>query len=62
MIQFDCEGCGTRVYAWGRTRPPAHGFCASCAFVCEFVTDPEEFWAMHQRLVPAEKSHVVEVS
>ena len=42
MIEFDCEGCGLHVYAFGIDTVPKHHFCAACAWLCEFVPDPEE--------------------
>jgi hypothetical protein len=42
MIEFVCEGCGVNVFAFGITERPAHGMCATCAWLCEFIPDPEE--------------------
>lgn len=38
--EWDCEGCGAHVIAW-IARPPRHGFCATCAWLSEYL-DPEE--------------------
>lgn len=51
-IEFDCEGCGWHVIAFGQCKVPAHGFCASCAFLCEFVPDPEAMMTM-RKMLPA---------
>jgi hypothetical protein len=50
VTEFDCEGCGVHVVALGLAEPPAHGFCCQCAFLCEYVPDPVEMWAVYQRL------------
>jgi hypothetical protein len=42
MCEFDCEGCGVHVVAFDIIDPSAHGFCASCAWLCEHVPDPVE--------------------
>ena len=42
MVEYDCEGCGVHVSAFGIETRPAHGFCAVCAWMCEYVTDPEQ--------------------
>jgi hypothetical protein len=31
-------------------RPPAHGFCVQCAFLCECIPDAEEMLAMRKAL------------
>lgn len=51
MIEFDCEGCGCHVFGLGRDTVPASHLCATCGWLCEFVLDPDEFWAAYQRLV-----------
>lgn len=48
MIEFDCEGCGAHVYATGRV--PKHQLCATCAWLCEFIPDPDQFWQLYARL------------
>lgn len=40
-VEYVCEGCGVNVVAFGIRRPPKHGFCATCAWLSEFVP-PEE--------------------
>jgi hypothetical protein len=52
MIEFDCEGCGVRVFGFGRTTVPTSHLCATCEWLCEFVPDPVEFWAAYQRMQP----------
>lgn len=47
-VGFDCEGCGLHVLAFGIEKPPVHGFCAQCAWMCEFVPDPEEMMEMRR--------------
>lgn len=41
MVEYACEGCGSEVYSSGAETVPSHGFCAMCAWLCEYVTDPE---------------------
>jgi hypothetical protein len=48
--RYDCEGCGIRVFVFGRDTVPAHGFCAICAWLCEFVPDPIEMMAMRRHI------------
>jgi hypothetical protein len=31
-------------------QPPAHGFCVQCAFLCEYILDPEEMLAVRKAL------------
>lgn len=47
---FQCEGCGDRVLAFGIERPPAHGLCSVCAWLCEEVPDPEEMMRLQRFL------------
>lgn len=49
MIEFACEGCGETICSFGMDTVPKHGFCAACAWMCEFVSDPEEWDAMRKR-------------
>lgn len=46
MIEYDCEGCGIHVYAYGRDAAPMTGFCGTCEWLCEHVPDPEEMMAI----------------
>lgn len=39
-VEFDCEGCGIHVVAIVAEEIPAHGLCATCAFVCEHAPGP----------------------
>lgn len=48
--EFNCEGCGLRVVVFGATQQPAHGFCSVCAWLCEFVPDPEEMMSVRRAL------------
>jgi hypothetical protein len=48
-VEFDCEGCGARVFAVGIDAVPRHGFCCVCEWLCEFVTDPESIQAIRER-------------
>jgi hypothetical protein len=49
-IEYTCEGCGMRVAALSIFQPPAHGFCVQCAFLCEYIPDPEEILAVRKAL------------
>jgi hypothetical protein len=49
-IEFNCEGCGVHVVAFGLATIPKTGLCAMCEWLCEFVPDPEEMMAVRQRL------------
>lgn len=42
IVEFDCEGCGEHVVAFGIETIPSHGFCAVCAWLCENIIDPIE--------------------
>ena len=46
-VEFDCEGCGVHVLSFGRDRVPVSHLCATCEWLCEFVPDPDEFWAIY---------------
>ena len=48
-IEFDCEGCGAHVYGVGRDTMPPSRMCATCEWMCEFLPDPDEFWAVYSR-------------
>lgn len=50
VIEFDCEGCGYHVFACGIARVPAHGLCDTCAWLCEYMPDPEEMMALRAML------------
>jgi hypothetical protein len=52
VIEFDCEGCGVHVFAFGRDTVPLTHLCATCEWLCEFVPDPEELMAVRRRLAP----------
>jgi hypothetical protein len=45
-VEFLCEGCGCNIVAVALTRPPAHGFCAVCLFINDYVKEPQEFDAI----------------
>jgi hypothetical protein len=49
IVEFDCEGCGVHVIAFGITARPRHGFCAVCAWLTEFI-DPSELDRVRRRL------------
>jgi hypothetical protein len=49
-IEYTCEGCGMRVVSLPIFQPPAHGFCVQCAFLCEYIPDPEEMLAVRRAL------------
>jgi hypothetical protein len=49
-LEWDCEGCGTHVFAFGRTAIPKHLFCATCEHLCAFVANPEEIERIRRRL------------
>jgi hypothetical protein len=40
-VEFDCEGCGTRVLSFGLHAVPFHQLCAVCLFLCEHVPPGE---------------------
>ena len=48
--EYDCEGCGAHVIVVGRETVPGSGLCSVCEWLCEFVPDPDEFWAAYRRL------------
>lgn len=50
LVVFDCEGCGDRVSHFGLEVIPKHRLCAVCLWLCEHVSDPEEFAALYQRI------------
>jgi hypothetical protein len=49
-VEYRCEGCGVRVTTLPVSRPPAHGFCFQCAFLCAYVPDPVEMVALRKAL------------
>lgn len=49
-VEFTCEKCHALVYALGIEKPPAHGLCATCWFLEEFVRDPDEREAIRTRI------------
>lgn len=49
-VEFDCEGCGIHVVSFV-DQIPAHGFCALCAWLCEFEA-PENLMPLRRRLMP----------
>jgi hypothetical protein len=49
-LEFDCEGCGWHVVAPALEAIPVHGFCAVCAWLCEYVPDPEEMMRVRKLL------------
>jgi hypothetical protein len=49
-IEYTCEGCGVRVAALSVFQSPAHGFCVQCAFLCEYIPDPEEMLTVRKAL------------
>jgi hypothetical protein len=57
MIEFDCEGCGVHVFAFGRETVPPNHLCATCEFLCEFVLDPDEFWSLYLQMAPLGAGH-----
>jgi hypothetical protein len=48
--EYECEGCGWVVVAVALLKPPGHMLCMQCAFLCEYVPDPEEMIELHKRL------------
>lgn len=48
--EFDCEGCGMHVVAFGIDKPLPHQFCSTCAWLCEHVPNPGEMWQIYTRL------------
>jgi hypothetical protein len=49
-VEYSCEGCGVRVMTLPVFRPPAHGFCIQCAFLCAYIADPVEMVALRKAL------------
>jgi hypothetical protein len=49
-VEFDCEGCGVHVIAFGIEAAPRHQMCATCAWMCEFVPDPVEMMELRNRV------------
>jgi hypothetical protein len=49
-VTYSCEGCGVSVTSLALFKPPAHGFCIQCAFLCAYVPDPVEMVAMRKAL------------
>ena len=59
-VEFDCEGCGVHVVALGIVRRdgvrwarPAHGFCAICEWLNDFIwknywNGLKEFWELYE--------------
>lgn len=41
MTEFICEGCGIKTVQVIADEIPAHGFCSTCAWICENVPGPE---------------------
>ena len=41
VAEYDCEGCGVHVSAFGIREPPAHRFCVTCAWLSVHL-EPEE--------------------
>jgi hypothetical protein len=48
-VEWDCEGCGAHVFAFGTARVPLHQFCATCLWFNENL-DPEEMVAVMREL------------
>jgi hypothetical protein len=48
---YHCEGCGTLVFHFSSSTPPAHGFCAICLWMCEHI-NPSELMEMRRRCEP----------
>ena len=46
--EWDCEGCGVHVVAFGINQQPIHGFCATCAWLSQFV-EPHEIMDVLRR-------------
>ena len=49
-LEWDCEGCGAHVCAWGQTVRPTSGMCSTCEWLCAFIPDPEEMMRMRVSL------------
>ena len=49
-IEFCCEGCGWRVYLLGLFVVPSHGFCATCALLCELYPNPEDMLRVRRHI------------
>ena len=50
--EFDCPDCGNHIYSTPRRVPPPTG-CATCQWLNEYVSDPEEREAIRQRSLGA---------
>jgi hypothetical protein len=46
-IEFDCEGCGVQVFAFGIDAAPETQMCAVCEWMCEHL-DPLEMMTIRQ--------------
>jgi hypothetical protein len=42
-VEWDCEGCGAHVFAYGIARVPRHQFCAVCLWCNEHLYPGEMF-------------------
>jgi hypothetical protein len=49
-IEFDCQDCRCHVYSFGRMTEPLPIRCSVCAWVNEYVADPEEARRIRARL------------
>lgn len=49
-VEWDCEGCGVHVYAFGIDSVPKHQMCITCVKLNEMAITADEFWQLHRRL------------
>lgn len=49
-MEFDCADCGCHVYAFGRVGDPPPVRCGVCAWITEYVPDPEKARRIRARL------------
>lgn len=51
-VEYVCEGCADHVTAFGIDEIPRHGFCATCAWLCEHCPDPQEMMLVRKLTDP----------
>ena len=51
-VDYVCEGCGYDVTWFAIDEIPAHGFCATCAWLCEHYPDPQQMMLVRKMIDP----------
>jgi hypothetical protein len=54
-VEWDCEGCGCHIIAFGIARIPSHQLCGSCLWFCEYL-NPEDIAEVRRFLQPGHKT------